>query len=340
MHGKLTAPENPQMPPGVDFASHGTAEGLHAAAMVMVCEQVLRVSAQEAVRTRLFPPQDPPDDDPPAGNAPKSLVPPPKPPSGGFFLNSLPTNDSAAEASPPKATGVTDYGYRYYDPVSGRWPSRDPIEEQGGLNLYEFVGNNGVGNFDLLGLKLKKGHEIKVKCPRELREPGKGSSAGTIVVDEYTIQDGQFELRTGSNKGQHVVGFRANLEMTFNDAKCCCVGGKFRWYQKIVKDNDPTQVDRSGKQLTVPRDDTGPPSLAPLYGNKFKDHPIINVNGLVLLARQERNRKQRIDVEFKLEFQCEKDGKVTTLEKLEWGLWATQKADRNLQNPEFDYGLK
>jgi RHS repeat-associated protein len=36
------------------------------------------------------------------------------------------------------------YGYRYYDPVTGRWPSRDPIEEEGGVNLYGFVGNNSI----------------------------------------------------------------------------------------------------------------------------------------------------------------------------------------------------
>jgi RHS repeat-associated protein len=44
------------------------------------------------------------------------------------------------------------YAYRYYDPMTGRWPSRDPIEERGGMNLYGFVGNNGVSSWDRLGL--------------------------------------------------------------------------------------------------------------------------------------------------------------------------------------------
>jgi RHS repeat-associated protein len=48
-------------------------------------------------------------------------------------------------------TGLYYYGYRWYDPMTGRWPSRDPIEEEGGLNLYGFVGNNGVCKWDLLG---------------------------------------------------------------------------------------------------------------------------------------------------------------------------------------------
>jgi RHS repeat-associated protein len=49
-------------------------------------------------------------------------------------------------------TGLYYYGYRFYDPNSGRWPSRDPIGERGGLNLYGFVGNNAVNWVDVLGL--------------------------------------------------------------------------------------------------------------------------------------------------------------------------------------------
>ncbi len=44
------------------------------------------------------------------------------------------------------------YGYRYYDSGNGRWLSRDPIGEEGGLNLYGFVGNDPVNQWDYLGL--------------------------------------------------------------------------------------------------------------------------------------------------------------------------------------------
>jgi RHS repeat-associated protein len=43
------------------------------------------------------------------------------------------------------------YGYRWYDPVTGRWLGRDPIGENGGVNLYGFVGNDGVDRSDFLG---------------------------------------------------------------------------------------------------------------------------------------------------------------------------------------------
>ena len=48
-------------------------------------------------------------------------------------------------------TGLLYYGYRYYEPQTGRWPSRDPIEEKGGVNLYGFVGNDGLDTIDFLG---------------------------------------------------------------------------------------------------------------------------------------------------------------------------------------------
>jgi len=53
------------------------------------------------------------------------------------------------------ALGVVEYGYRYYNAETGRWLNRDPIEEQGGLNLYAMVGNDPVNFVDYLGLKIK-----------------------------------------------------------------------------------------------------------------------------------------------------------------------------------------
>jgi len=52
-------------------------------------------------------------------------------------------------------TGLNYYGFRYYNPSTGRWLSRDPAEEQGGLNLYGFIGNSSVNAIDLLGLVMK-----------------------------------------------------------------------------------------------------------------------------------------------------------------------------------------
>jgi RHS repeat-associated protein len=43
-------------------------------------------------------------------------------------------------------------GLRYYSPGTGRWLSRDPIEEEGGDALYAFTQNDPVNFFDLFGL--------------------------------------------------------------------------------------------------------------------------------------------------------------------------------------------
>ena len=49
-------------------------------------------------------------------------------------------------------TNLVYYNYRYYSPELGRWTKRDPIEEDGGYNLYAMVGNDPVGRWDWLGL--------------------------------------------------------------------------------------------------------------------------------------------------------------------------------------------
>ena len=48
-------------------------------------------------------------------------------------------------------SGLVYYGHRFYSPSLGRFINKDPIEEQGGLNLYAFCGNNGVNRWDYLG---------------------------------------------------------------------------------------------------------------------------------------------------------------------------------------------
>ena len=48
--------------------------------------------------------------------------------------------------------GLVYYNYRHYDPLAGRWLTRDPIEEDGGVNLYAFCGNNALAYQDINGL--------------------------------------------------------------------------------------------------------------------------------------------------------------------------------------------
>ena len=48
--------------------------------------------------------------------------------------------------------GLVYYNYRHYEPLMGRWLSRDPLFEQGGVNVYAMVANASSARNDSLGL--------------------------------------------------------------------------------------------------------------------------------------------------------------------------------------------
>ena len=50
-----------------------------------------------------------------------------------------------------RETGFYYYGKRYYSPALRRWLTRDPIEEEGGMNLYGFCENCPLLRYDSLG---------------------------------------------------------------------------------------------------------------------------------------------------------------------------------------------
>jgi RHS repeat-associated protein len=98
----------------------------------------------------------------------------------GNSSNLLMANKLGRRLRNAQRVGVTFYTYRYYDPVTGRWPSRDLIEEEGGINLYTFVRNGGVNEFDFLGLTGSHSSETEPEA----------------CCDENTIAEGEEELNT------------------------------------------------------------------------------------------------------------------------------------------------
>ncbi len=155
LYGRLTRSETGER----DLPSPDSENPLEdEAVMVVAAPSSEAPSAQPRVSDSSWP-EMPPDEDPPIGGAP--VTGPKPPPNDGPCAGNHPV---PAPTSHPKTTKlqrfgarVTFYGYRYYDPVTGRWPSRDPIEEVGGINLYGFVENNGVNDLDYLGqLNLQK----------------------------------------------------------------------------------------------------------------------------------------------------------------------------------------
>ncbi|MCX6896389.1 MAG: RHS repeat-associated core domain-containing protein, partial [Verrucomicrobia bacterium] len=74
---------------------------------------------------------------------------------------------------------LTDHRNRYYSPELQRWLNRDSLGEEGGVNLYLFVENLPVNEYDPFGL-----------CP-----PGY-SSKGTTWVDEWMTAKTQEQIST------------------------------------------------------------------------------------------------------------------------------------------------
>jgi RHS repeat-associated protein len=64
---------------------------------------------------------------------------------------SLNSRRVARPAATKTASGVRYYGLRYYCPSTGRWLNRDPLEENGGINLYAHTANDPVNTYDLRG---------------------------------------------------------------------------------------------------------------------------------------------------------------------------------------------
>ena len=78
----------------------------------------------------------------------------------GPFGEQLRATGAMAKANPfrfstkctDQETGLLYYGYRFYNPGLGRWLSRDPMEEEGEINLYMVCANSPLVHFDSDGL--------------------------------------------------------------------------------------------------------------------------------------------------------------------------------------------
>jgi RHS repeat-associated protein len=113
----------------------------------------------------------------------------------------LSTNDSAIDGPQAKTTGVTDYLYRWYDPLTGRWKSRDTIEEEGGLNLYGFVVNDPVRRIDVLGMAADDSYTTR-------EEAIKAASNDVWLATSATVQAGLAEYTETTSDEQFIALFR------------------------------------------------------------------------------------------------------------------------------------
>ena len=157
-------------------------------------------------------------------------------------------------------TGLYYYGYRYYDPVTGRWPSRDPIGERGGVNLYGFVTNVPVGKIDLLGkddCSLSELGDKKVISARVDLSTKKTPSVASLLYDlvSNTITGKLTELQSGFFT--HDLLPQGKATVVCGECKCTRKAGwirdaKYEWvekeHSKTIRNKD-TSSPQEGKEL-------------------------------------------------------------------------------------------
>lgn len=73
-------------------------------------------------------------------------------------------------------TGLSDFGYRFYDPRMSKWITRDPIGTDGGINIYAYVANNPINFID------REGYFAWLAGLLGLGGAAEGVGAGTVAV--------------------------------------------------------------------------------------------------------------------------------------------------------------
>ncbi len=117
-------------------------------------------------------------------------------------------------------TGLVYYGYRYYSGGLGRWISRDPAFESGGLNLMSGLQNDALNSTDLLGqwISIRDIKKVLVAAGVQVPSaPAAGAPSGINVTVTskpggrqvkdcgYFLLGVNFSLNTPSQKGGMLV---------------------------------------------------------------------------------------------------------------------------------------
>jgi RHS repeat-associated protein len=104
-------------------------------------------------------------------------------------------------------TGLSYYGFRYYSPDMGRWLTRDPLGEGGGLNLYAFVSNNPVNKIDPVGLWEWPWEDAASKTAENLaKDEGKAKVLETLAKSQYPVRKDILEEVDSENKPSEEYG--------------------------------------------------------------------------------------------------------------------------------------
>ena len=108
------------------------------------------------------------------------------------------------------ASGLYDYGFRFYSPGLGRWLNRDPLGEEGGINLYGAMGNDLINNVDEYGLvwtnpwywlndQINDFLEPPKSNPLPDEDPAETLAREKEARDKLTVKSGAAAWKAGAN---------------------------------------------------------------------------------------------------------------------------------------------
>jgi RHS repeat-associated protein len=197
------------------------------------------------------------------------------------------------------------YGYRYYNIATGRWSSRDPLEEAAASarNLYGFNQNDPVDFWDLLGL-LKVGDKFEIKVDNR--------KVGVAEVRKY-----QKSYSTDYNIYR---GATLRIKPIIDD----CCGGEFKWRQRYTEKKD----DRVTASNVLDVIKGAKADWYAIYEDEDDcSYTFVDSPRQVMPTWEVTGAPRKVEVSFELELvQVKKGarsgGKVVL--KLNWGFWFTK----------------
>ena len=140
------------------------------------------------------------------------------------------------------AIGLVYYNYRHYDPMIGRWLSRNPISESGGWNIYAFCSNNfaldslGLGGIDddlggLVGNMWPTPPEgWRAEAERQKLE--RERKATESILPNFAVIIGVSGTRNFPVGGGWGISLTANISLEVGT--CCDKEKKIRSYRKLM----------------------------------------------------------------------------------------------------------